>query len=508
MLCLWSSAACTILAAPTATPPPTFTPTPIPPTATTPPSLTPSATASPTDLPTATHTPQPTFTPLPTETPTLLPTPSNTPAATPALTYDNWGGVTVPAGIIDRLGSPLIAFINANDRQATTDLRTPRPGNTVETLYYVSPSSPGNRLEVLEVDVTTGDDIYIARDGTALAYMRLTGNFNEIGLYVVDLRMGLNARVIALPSLVQRGIVTAPVWSPDSTRFAIPLETGYDLDIFGVGRDGLWSILVSSGAYEWAPAWSPDGRYLAFLSDRDTCPSWRPGEAGTCDAPGALPPLTGSLYIMDVQTRAITRISTIPIAEPPQWVNTRQIAFASGDPVFDGTRSLYIADVITLETRAVTLTTGDDAIKLGGVWSSDGRNVVYQAAGVTTEVVLADVNGTPRGRLFDLPFTRYGMIAAWSPDGTRVAIGGTGGQCPYGVIVYDNAFTQLARGNPPPSMCEPSYSPDGRWLAFTGVNPRIDGRVDVYIANQNGFSAQNLTASLRGSMELLGWVGG
>jgi hypothetical protein len=40
------------------------------------------------------------------------------------------------------------------------------------------------------------------------------------------------------------------------------------------------------------------------------------------------------------------------------------------------------------------------------------------------------------------------------------------------------------------------------------VNPRIDGRVDVYIANQNGFGAVNITSSLRGSIQLLGWVGG
>jgi len=416
--------------------------------------------------------------------------------------------VNVPAGVIDRLSVPLVAFINGNDRQATTDLRTPRPGNTIETLYYVSPASPGTRIEVLEVDSSTGNDIYLSPDGTALAYLRLTGGLNEIGLYVVDLRMGLSARVVSVQSLVQRGIVTAPIWSPDGARFAIPLESGYDLDIYTIGRDGLWGLLVGGGSYDWAPSWSPDGRYLAFLSDRALCPSWRPGEAGTCDVPGALPPTTGAVHVIDVETRTITRISTLPVSEPPQWVNTRQLAFASGDPVFDGTSSLYLADIITLETRAVILSSGDDALKLGAAWSSDGRSVVYQAAGTTTEVVLANTNGVALGRLFDLPFTRYGMAAAWSPDGTRVAIGGTGGQCPYGVIVYDNNFTSIARGNPPPSMCEPTFSRDGRWLAFTGVNPRIDGRVDVYIANQNGFSAQNLTASLRGSLKLLGWVGG
>jgi Tol biopolymer transport system component len=57
-------------------------------------------------------------------------------------------------------------------------------------------------------------------------------------------------------------------------------------------------------------------------------------------------------------------------------------------------------------------------------------------------------------------------------------------------------------------MCEPLYSPDSRWLAFTGVTPRVDGRVDVFVANQNGQSMVNLTGSLRGQIEMLRWVGG
>ena len=35
-----------------------------------------------------------------------------------------------------------------------------------------------------------------------------------------------------------------------------------------------------------------------------------------------------------------------------------------------------------------------------------------------------------------------------------------------------------------------------------------DGRVDVYVAGPNGFGASNLTANLRGTVQLLGWVGG
>jgi Tol biopolymer transport system component len=99
------------------------------------------------------------------------------------------------------------------------------------------------------------------------------------------------------------------------------------------------------------------------------------------------------------------------------------------------------------------------------------------------------------------------MAAAWSPDGSRVAIGGVG-QCPYGALVMDSSLNVITAANPPPSMCEPAWSPDGQYIAFTGINPRLDGRVDVYVANNNGYSIGNLTGAFRGQIRMFGWVGG
>jgi Tol biopolymer transport system component len=100
------------------------------------------------------------------------------------------------------------------------------------------------------------------------------------------------------------------------------------------------------------------------------------------------------------------------------------------------------------------------------------------------------------------------MVAVWSPDSANVAIGGVEGQCPYGTLVYNNTFINLRRGTPPPSMCNPSYSADGVWLAFSGLISNVDGRVDIYVGNSNGGGAVNLTSDLRGQIDLIGWVGG
>ena len=94
----------------------------------------------------------------------------------------------------------------------------------------------------------------------------------------------------------------------------------------------------------------------------------------------------------------------------------------------------------------------------------------------------------------------------WSASGGRIAIGGTGGRCPYGIRVADTTFDWVATGNQP-SICNPIFSPDGQNMVYTGVTSDVDGRLDIYSASENGFSQFNLTANLRGVNTLIGWLG-
>lgn len=497
-----------------AAPTPTVTPTPLPTateTATALPTETATPTLTPSPLPTATptETPTPTLTPSVTPLPTLTPTPSSTPGVSVGFVYDNWEFIEAPDDILTLLEQPLIAFTNTNNRDTVGDVRTPQPGNNIEILYYATPR--GTRTPILQTDASTGGQIFIAPTGSSIAYMRYTTNPAQTGLYVIDmtLRTPVSGRVLPIDSLVQRGIPSSPVWTADGTRLAITLATGYDLDIFSVGRDGSYTNLTNSGSYDMFPAWSPDGRMLAFVSDRDLCPSWIPGEPGTCDGTGTPSPTGGYLYVMDVDTRTVTLLAEEWVTEPPRWITPRQIAFTTGEPAFgDPNRDLWVVDTVTRQARQLRMASGGDPIKLAEAWSPTGQQVFFQAANATTtELVLATVDGGEIARTGELTFTRYGVAASWSPDGGLLAIGGVNGQCPYGVIVRTVQFEAVSTLNPPPSMCEPQYSPDGDFLAFTGVNPRTDGRIDVYSANANGYSAVNLTGTLRGTMDLIGWVG-
>lgn len=505
---LFFVSACSALAAPTPTPTATSTATV---TASPEPTLPPTETSIPTETPTSTLTPTATDIPTETFTPTISPTPSMTPQPFTGFTFDNWEAIELPASIQDGIDDPLVLFINANDQTTIANIATAQPSTQIETIYFASPDNASARTEILQLPSSTGGQVYPSRAGNSLAYFKQDGAVT--GLYVLNLENGFSARVLPLQSLLARGFNNTPSWEPTGERFAIALETGYDLDIFLIGRDGTGQTnLTDSGSQDWSPVWSPDGRYIAFLSDRDTCPSWRTGEENTCTIDNDPMPTSGTLHIINVVTGEITKISSEPVSEAPRWLNGRLLAFASGDTLdlLNPQRDIWLADVDSGTVTHAAIPDDTENIQyLSESWSPDGNRVLFQLATATdVELVLLSLNGQVLERTTDLSFPRFGMAASWSADGSRLAIGGVDGQCPYGIRVTDNDLESVARGNPPPSMCDPVFSPDGGQIAFTGVNPRVDGRIDVYTANFNGFGAVNLTVDLRGSIELIGWVGG
>ena len=499
--------ACNALTAPTATPVPTPTQT-LTATAT----ITPSATASATATPTHTMTPTATLSPTITPTPTRTLTPSITPQATVGFIFDHWELLDLPDAIRDGIDSPLIAFINRNDIETIANIATAQPATNIATLYFASPIDRASRFPILELDDSTGSQVYISPTGNAIAYFTAGETEAGTGLYILDVEVGVSGRILPITSLIQRGIFSKPVWSPDGTQLVLTLATGYDIDLFVFQRDGSgWQNLTDHGAFDIWPSWSPDGRFIAFVSDRAQCQSWIPGEPNACDLTEDTVPRGGHVYVLETATGIVRQIADQWVTEPPHWVNVRQVAFAVGDQddLLNPERTLWITDVFSGQVEPVRLNDAPNPIiNLSEAWAPDGNHVLFQNAAESNEIVLMRVDGTLQASTDTITFPRFGMSADWSPNGERIAIGGAGGECPYGIIMIDNALGFVARGNPPPSMCDPVFSPNGAFVAFTGINPRVDGRVDIYTANFNGFGAVNLTVDLQGQIQLLGWVKG
>ena len=311
-------------------------------------------------------------------------------------------------------------------------------------------------------------------------------------------------------NLRPRGIPgNEPVWSPDGTRLAFTLPTAYSTDVFIVNADGTgFRNLSNTPNYNFWPSWSPDGTKLAFVSDRQQCPSWFPNAPDTCDSPDATPPTFGTLYVYEFTFNRTSPITDTRVTAPPTWINTRMISVSSGslDPLSDET-DLWVYDVAAGSTWKVN--PEDDALYAAPSWRPEGDLVVFQRIGSASEVVFAERFGTQLGTLEDYIFVRFGLAGNWSPDGTRLAIGGSNRQCPYGLLVLDTTFDIVNTPNDSLLACDPTYSPDSTYLAYEGIRVArgTDGRLDIYIASQDGVTVRNVTSDLEGELELIGWVG-
>ncbi len=504
--------ACSAFSQPSATPSPSAT-------ATARPTVLPTATHSATPTPTLTNTALPSLTPSATAsfTATYTFTPSPSPTITPypavGFVFDNWVMADIPDNVKDGIDNPMLVFLNSNNQQTIANIATAQPNTGIQTLYLAPPNNPRARVPILELASNTRLEVFLARPGNALAFVKQDDQRGSNGLYILDLSTGFAARVLPGDNpLVQRGFYIEPDWSPDGSQLAVSVTTGYDIDIFLYATDGSGRRNITNhGSYDWWARWSPDGRYIAFVSDRADCPSWIPGAENACEAGTMPPPSAGNIYVLEIETDTIRQVSDVTVSEPPAWINERFLAFASGDPLdlLDPRRRIWRADILTGDVKAVQPIAGrPGASYFSEAWSPDGQRVLLQVADVTNQVILMAADGAILQEESELDFPRFGLSAAWSPDGQRVAIGGTAGQCPYGIRVKAGDYRNIANGSPPPSMCDPVFSPDSQYIAFSGVNPRVDGRNDVYVANSNGFGSVNMTAALRGQMELLGWVGG
>ena len=241
--------------------------------------------------------------------------------------------------------------------------------------------------------------------------------------------------------------VRDPELSPDGAWVAYSVATidsakdKSDNDIWMTSWDGATTIRVtSSPESESTPRWSPDGRYLAFLSGRQEgkgAQIWlldrRGGEAqrvtqlrGGVSEFAWSPDSKHMVLVVDEETDSIARKDTAEHKTPKPIVIDRY-NFKRDVAGYLGTKRSHLS-LFDIETRkAVPLTSGldDDG---SPAWSPDGRMIAFVRGPVAEPersrdddiyVMDARPDATPK-RLTDFPGPDGGR-PSWSPDGKWIA---------------------------------------------------------------------------------------
>jgi hypothetical protein len=214
-----------------------------------------------------------------------------------------------------------------------------------------------------------------------------------------------------------------------------------------------------------SPAWSPDGKRLAYSNTE--CDDFYYYFGGSC---------TGGLVILNMETRTESFAGDSKLGVDPAWSpDGKLIAF-----IRYGTSTNATLEVTGFDgTSAVTLTP-QGMVANHPSWSPDGQRITF---GCSLQICVVNRDGSGLVQLSSSGQFIYDRNPAWSPDGSKIAfttnrfLGGTA----IAVMNADGSdVTRLTEGD------QPAWSPDGSKLVFS----RIDG---LFTVGSDGANITRLT---------------
>jgi Tol biopolymer transport system component len=197
-----------------------------------------------------------------------------------------------------------------------------------------------------------------------------SGRIGDTAVYLYDVPTGMTHNLTRLPGRTQtqrvlrdgnttefpthpqrftnQGSDVSPAWSPDGRQLAFVSYRDGNAEIYLLDLPtGSLRNLTNHPAPDTSPVWSPDGTQLAFESSRYGY--W-------------------SIWLADLETGTIRALigHTYPSQSPTWSPDGRQIVFQSKH---DRYWNLYMIDLETGETRSLTNSNSDD---VNPVWAATG----------------------------------------------------------------------------------------------------------------------------------------
>jgi len=325
-------------------------------------------------------------------------------------------------------------------------------------------------------------------------------------------------------------------FSPDGNQVAFEWDgekqDNHDIYIKVIGSGGPLR-LTSDPAADFGPAWSPDGRFIAFvralsaekhavllvpalggperklaetnrwIGPGDSYLAWSPGgnslaiiDKGSSDEPVGI-------FLLSVETGEKRRLTS----PPAKWIRDSDPAFSPDGHSLVFCRStgysggdLYL---LALSDSGVPMgeperLTFDNRGTFGPAWTPDGHDIIFASGDDFSRNLwrmAASGPGKPARRLASVG--EAGSQPAISRQGRRLAYThalldeniGRVGVSPEGKIGAPASFISSTRLD-----CCPQFSPNGKRIAFSSGRSSRSGAYEIWVCNSDGSSIAQLTS--------------
>ena len=266
----------------------------------------------------------------------------------------------------------------------------------------------------------------IAPDGRFVAYTIQRTNWDE-NAYETDLWLADTQTGHTRQLTTARKSSTAPAWSPDGTRLAFLSDRSdkrqiYVIDPHGGEAERLTSVEEGVSSF----AWAPDGRTIAFASTEPQSASSKDrekkyGEFQIVDADKR----QTHLFLLTVATSATRQLTSGPftVGRYAWSPDGTRIAFdhqINTSPGSSGTADISIVTVADGVTRDLVTQEGPDTHP---VWSPDGSQIAFETSMANPAyyyanhpiAIVAATGGSPIA--VTTSFDEDPSIVAWKPTG-------------------------------------------------------------------------------------------
>jgi eukaryotic-like serine/threonine-protein kinase len=247
-----------------------------------------------------------------------------------------------------------------------------------------------------------------------------------VGVTAAGLWMRMRGpRTAGLPTIVRlgdfTGVVQQPSLSPDGSHIAFSWNgvdpQNFDVYVKSFGAEGAMKgmplRLTTDPADDFAPAWSPDGRSIAFL---------RQVNGGDRYLVLLVPALGG----LERRLTEITLTNTSQLSGPYlAWLGDSQSLVVTDRATSDGASALFLLSVENGERRQITFPTageiGDHCVSI----SPGGSHLLFNRVGLRPEwsgkdYILSLGKGAASAAFKDAAEASADQCGAWTSDGLRI----------------------------------------------------------------------------------------